>query len=171
MSVIQAKTAVLVQAPSMVAGAISRARTGSSVLATNGLLGALDAVDLSKLVDAGRWQSFSESQAIACQGDRVESVCFITEGRAKAEMAAPVKAAYRAVVNLLGPGDDVGLLSLIDDALHPVTVTAMEDIRALAVPMATMRDYLGTHAGWYKALAEIAVSRLRTNGHWLQALI
>ena len=145
--------------------------TSSAALRANQLLRTLAPQELSKLITAGRWVTFKQNEIVSHQGNQVDSILFIADGRAKAEISAPIRVAYKAAVNFLGPGDDIGLLSLVDGSPHSASVIALEDFRAVAVPFAGMRDYLSARPEWYRVLAEIAVSRLRTSGLWLQALI
>ena len=152
-------------------GQVAGSSSASAALKANRLLRTLPANELTRLISGGRWVTLKQDEVISRQSDPVEVVLFIAEGRAKAEISAPVRAGYKAVVNFLGPGDDIGLLSLVDGAPHSASVIALEDVHAVAVPVTVVRDYLNSHPEWYRVLAEIAVSRLRTSGLWLQALI
>ncbi len=140
-------------------------------LRANRLLRNLGNEGLSQLLGAGWRVMFKRDQVISRQAQPVDAVIFIVEGWAKAEVCSPTHTACKAVINILGPGDDVGLLSLVNDAPHSATVTAMDAIKALHIPMDTMRRYLHGHGEWYRVLAEIATERLHTNGVWLQALL
>ena len=142
-----------------------------ALLTSNRLLGTLSDQGRAELVRTGTWTTFPESNVVSRQGRTVDAVTFIVHGKARAEIAPPDRQEFRAVVNLLTPGDDIGLLSLVDGGPHSATVTSLEELRALSVPVSAMQKYLEDHPEWYKMLAEIAVARLRTSGHWLQALI
>ena len=144
-----------------------------SGLRLNRLLGSLADHEFFQVISSGRWVRFRQDEVVSHQARPVDHILYIVEGRAKAEVSAPVTAnsPFRAVVNLLVPGNDVGLLSLVDVALHSATVTALEDIDALSIPLSVMRSHLRSHPEWYRILAEIAVDRLRTSGLWLQALM
>ena len=105
------------------------------------------------------------------QATPVGEILILVEGRAKAEVSGASHGNFTAVLNLLKPGDDIGLLSLVDGAPHSATVIALESLRTLLVPMANMRGLLKSHPEWYRVLAEVAVSRLRNSSVWLQALM
>ena len=141
------------------------------VLRTNRLLQGVNSSDLASLIDQGQWYHYDTGDIVSVQGLEVNSIVFIVSGRAKAEIAAPGREKYRAVVNFLGPSEDIGLLSLVDGGSHSASVIALEPLQALSVSAAVMQTYLTAHPDWYRVIAEIAVSRLRTSGLWMQALI
>jgi CRP-like cAMP-binding protein len=93
------------------------------------------------------------------------------KGRARAELSAAETGAPVAVVSFLGPGSDIGLISILDGAPHSVTVRAVENLLVAAVPVGAMADLLHRHPEWYVTLAHLAVSRLRVSGAWLQKLL
>src|SRR4030067_956711 len=86
-----------------------------AALRTNRLLRSLGSEGLSQLLDAGWRVMFKRDQVISRQAQPVDAVIFVVEGRAKAEVCSPTHTACKAVINILGPGDDVGLLSLVND--------------------------------------------------------
>jgi CRP/FNR family cyclic AMP-dependent transcriptional regulator len=150
-------------APSAAAGALA--------LRSNQLLTSLTGGELESLITAGSWNRYAEGGLITSQGAENEGIYFITQGRAKAEVSSQTRAAYRAVLRLLGPGDDVGLLGVLDDAPHSASVVALQPVEGLLVPLVTMRELLLGHPEWYEHLAKVAVTRLRASTQWLQALI
>lgn len=140
-------------------------------LRLNRLLRTMSDDDLSAFVASGRWVKHDEDKIVSRQGEPVGNVLFIVKGRARAEVVGSGVSPFRAVVNFLRPGDDVGILSLIDGSPHSATVTALEDILALSVPLSDLRNRLRSRDDWYRIFAEIAVQRLRTSGLWLQGLM
>ncbi|MEE8517592.1 MAG: cyclic nucleotide-binding domain-containing protein [Dehalococcoidia bacterium] len=167
----QTETQVLTRAAVDVLARTGRKQDVAGLLTENTLLKALTDVQRAALVRGGTWATYPEVTVVSTQGSAVDAVLFIVKGRAKAEISPPARTEYRAVVNFLTPGDDIGLLSLVDGGPHSATVTAMEELQALSVPLKTMSAYLDAHPEWNKTLAEIAVARLRESGQWLQALI
>ncbi len=151
--------------------AVPKQSVSMTSLRAHPLLGSLDEEEFSALISTGCWMNFSPDEVVSRQSMAVDVVLFIVEGRAKAEVSAPAKADYKAVINFLGPGDDIGLLSLVDGGAHSASVTSLEELKAIAIPMGVMREHLRRHREWYRSLAETAVTRLRTSGVWLQALI
>lgn len=149
----------------------ARLRYRSGALANHRLLRSLDTQELQRFVDSGTWLTAEEGDVLAEQGSPVDAITFITEGNAREEVANAGTGTYRAVVGFLGAGDDVGLLSLLDWAPHHSSVVAMRRMQAFQVPTEEVESYLAIHPEWYRSMAEVAVSRLRAHGLWLQALV
>ena len=140
-------------------------------LKTNRLLREVSEKEIASFLDIGRWVKFKEAEIVSRQGEPVVDVLFIVGGRARAEVAGNGDSTFKAVVSFPGIGDDIGLLSLVDGAPHSATVTALEELMALSIPISSLRMRLQVRQDWYKPLAEIAVERMRTSGLWLQALM
>ena len=140
-------------------------------LRINRLLSLLSDDELSGFLGIGHWVTFEEDEIVSRQGEHVSDVLFIVEGRARAEVHSNGDSNLSAVVNFPRPGEDIGLLSLLDGAPHSSTVTAVEQIRALSIPLAALRMHLRSRVEWYRTLAEIAVERLRTSGLLLQGFL
>ena len=126
---------------------------------------------LSGILLGSRWLEFDRDEVVSRQATPVDTIVFVASGRARAEVLPPNQGAVKVVLDVLSPGNDIGLLALVDGAPHSATVVALEPMRAVAVDMETMRVFLQAHPEWYKVLAEVAVHRMRTSGVWLQALI
>jgi CRP/FNR family transcriptional regulator len=137
----------------------------------NRLLRTFEGQEQTRLFNAGHWVIYRPKQVVSRQSEIVEAILFIVEGKARAEVSSPQTSSRFAVVNLLGPGDDVGLLSLVDGAPHSATVTALTELRAVSIPFRELRERLIANPDRYRVLAEIAVERLRLSGGWLQALV
>ena len=146
-----------------------RHRQGS--ISSHRLLRTLSADDLAIFVEQGRWLSADPGDILAEQGRPVEAITFVTEGNAREEVVSSGNNAYRAVVGFVGPGEDIGLLSLVDRAPHCSSVIAMRRLQAVEVPIDVVQRTLEAHPEWNKVIAETAVSRLRANTLWLQALV
>ena len=147
--------------------------TGAAIreLRSNRLLRDINDNEINSFLGIGRWVTFKEAEVVSKQGAPVDEVLFIVEGRARAEVVGNGDSTYKAVMDFPGVGDDIGLLSLVDGAPHSATVTALEDLRALSVPISSLRMRLQVRQDWYKLLAEIAVERMRHSGLWIQALM
>ena len=142
-----------------------------NMLRTNPMLHTLGEEEMSHLLGIGRWVTFEPGEIVCHQARPVGEIHFLVSGRAKAEVSTPSHGTFVAVLNLLKPGDDIGLLSLVDGAPHSATVITLEHLCVLSIPMTNMRGLLQDHVEWYRVLAEVAVSRLRNSSVWLQALM
>ena len=142
-----------------------------NALRANQMLYTLGSEELPHLLGIGQWVVFEPDETVSRQGSPVKDILFLVEGKAKAEVSAPVSRSFSAVLNLLKPGDDIGLLSLVDGAPHSATVVALERLLVFSIPLTNMRALLQTHIEWHRVLAEVAVLRLRNSSVWLQALM
>ncbi|MDW8120114.1 MAG: cyclic nucleotide-binding domain-containing protein [Chloroflexota bacterium] len=131
---------------------------------TNRLLRSISSKELEHLLARAHWLRCPMETVVVQQGSPVDAVLFLTEGRAAAVMEVPVPGSrdFWAFVHFLGPGADIGLLSLVDGAPHPATVTALGDVQAVAIPVDVLQHYLRSHPARYRALAQVAVENLRT---------
>jgi CRP/FNR family transcriptional regulator, cyclic AMP receptor protein len=137
----------------------------------NRILRSISENEIEGFLTVGEWVEFDEGEIVSKQSDPVTDVLFIVSGRARAEIGGGGESTFRAIVSFPEAGDDIGLLSLVDGAPHSATVTALEDVLALSVPMSALRMRLRSRQDWYRILAEISVERLRTSGLWLQSLM
>lgn len=144
---------------------------GRDPLPTNQLFSSLHPDELQELARLTRLYTVESGHTVTVQGQAVEDVYFIRQGRARAEISASEAGAPVAVIGFLGPGSDIGLISILDGAPHSVTVRAVEDLQVAAVPLRAMADLLCRHPEWYVTLAHLAVSRLRVSGGWLEKLL
>ncbi len=149
----------------------ARLRYREGMVSQHPLLNTLADQELTRLIDSSSWISANEGDVISAQGTSVDDVVFITEGNAREEVRDPDRGEYRAVVNFLGAGDEIGLLSLLDQAPHHSSAVAMGRTQGLRAPMRLMQEMLRAHPEWYESMAQRAVARLRATNLWLQALI
>ncbi len=113
---------------------------------------------------------YEVGSVVSRQHTAVQEVLWIVSGAAKAEIVPRFKGSLTVRYRDLGPGDDIGLLSLVNGTVHSATVTALEPVHALAVSRERLEALLEEHPEWYQGLAQVAVFRLRTLGQWLYAL-
>lgn len=152
----------------------NRINDNRAVIATlraNRLLSGLGDDWFSQLLNTGWRVTFQRDQVISQQAQPIDAIIFIVEGRARAEMCSAGNGPCKAVVGFLGPGDDIGTLCLVNGAPHSATVTAMDTVQAVHIPVEAMRSCLRNNTEWYRLLAEIAAERLSTSSAWLQRLL
>lgn len=149
----------------------ARLRYRRDLVSQHRLLATLGHAEIANLVESSSWLSASEGDLISVQGTPVNDVVFIVEGNAREEVRDAGRGEFRAVVNFLGPGDEIGLLSLLDRSPHHATAIAMKRTQGLRAPVALLEEMLKVHPEWYESIAQLAVARLRASSLWLQALI
>ena len=105
------------------------------------------------------------------QGGLVDTIYFVWEGRAKALIRSANRKDNSAVLDLLGPASDVGLLSVVDEAPHSATVVAVTELKALGVPKERIREVLERNPQCYQAVTRVALAKLRNSGTWMEHLL
>ncbi|MBI4282204.1 MAG: cyclic nucleotide-binding domain-containing protein [Chloroflexi bacterium] len=114
---------------------------------------------------------FQPGEYLCLSGYPVDNIMFLLYGRAKAELRARGSLQQTIVLDLLGPGSIIGLMSLVDCGPHSATVVAMTGVGVVCLDTKQMRLLLQNNPRWYKICAEIAAERLRNSGTWLEALL
>ena len=142
-----------------------------SPVPANRFFSTLSPDEYMQLAAVAKSDVFPEGSVLTRQGDSVTSVHFIRQGRARAELSNHNGEAPRAVINFLGPGSDIGLISIVDGAPHSATVRAVEEVLTTEVPLEFMEGLLARHPEWYVTFTEVAIARLRTSGAWLERLL
>ncbi len=141
------------------------------VLKVNPLMSMFSNMELHDLLSQGVLLDLDAENVLSRQGEPVDHMFFIWEGRARAVFGAGRKADTFAVLNLLRPSDDIGLLSIVDGGPHSATVIALEPMRVVSVPIERFRDSCAQHPESYKIISQIAISRMRNMGTWLGILL
>jgi CRP/FNR family transcriptional regulator, cyclic AMP receptor protein len=115
--------------------------------------------ELETLEDLGEPASFSEGEQIFAEGESSDRLLLVQEGRVRVVARAPsgkdVQLAER------GPGELLGDLSGIDGQPRSASVTALDEVRGLVVPLRAFRGFLMDHPRAAISLLELMSRRLR----------
>ncbi|HEY1357654.1 MAG TPA: Crp/Fnr family transcriptional regulator [Thermoleophilaceae bacterium] len=95
---------------------------------------------LEALREHGRKVSFRAGERLLHEGDPGDSVVLIAAGRVK--VTHTDSEGHETLLDLRGPGELVGELSALDQAPRSSSVTAIEPVEALLVPVADFRRLL-----------------------------
>lgn len=134
----------------------------SVALATVPLFGRLSAEVLDVLADHTENRSFGVGDVVAKQGALNDGLLILADG------AMEVRRGDR-LIKVLGPGDSVGYLSLIDGGPHSVDVTVTEEGTGVFLDGAQFRVVLKNQPEVAIAMMETLVSHLRETLGWLDA--
>jgi hypothetical protein len=100
-----------------------------AVLKTKSILAAMPTPVLEDLVQRGRRVTYSKGQQIYLRGDIGDSLLIVLKGRVKISNIAPT--AREIVLNILGTGDLVGELGVLDGELRSADAAALEACEGL----------------------------------------
>jgi CRP-like cAMP-binding protein len=115
-------------------------------------LDSLDARSLAQIVAASRVLRVPAGRKIFRKGDPGDGCYFILEGAVKVTL--PMDAGQEVLLAILGRGDVVGEMALLDGLPRSATVTAESEVHALCVPRAAFLEAggfdesLSTSADW-----------------------
>lgn len=117
------------------------------------------AVDVGGALAAiGRPRRFRARDVVFHEGDPADAVHVVRAGVVK---VSSYSAGREVVLDLLGPGDLLGELSVIDGGVRSATATALVATETVAVAAADFHDHLAHHGELAVALLRATVVRLR----------
>jgi CRP-like cAMP-binding protein len=119
----------------------------------------LTPVEQAELERRGRRREWARAATIFREADTSDWVLLILAGRVK--VSAHTAAGHEVVLAVRGPGALVGELSAVDREPRSATVTAMEKVTGLAVPLVEFEAYLQAHGRVAFLLMRIITARLR----------
>ncbi|MBV8695067.1 MAG: cyclic nucleotide-binding domain-containing protein [Ktedonobacteraceae bacterium] len=129
-------------------------------LASVELFSTLNKRELQVLANSCQERTYNAGTTIFSQGDSGVGLYVIKSGKVRITQALDLD---RAEVELttLGPGDVLGEMALLDDLPRSATVTALDDVTALLLPVWEFRSVLRTHPDIALRLLAVLSHRLR----------
>ena len=113
------------------------------------------------LLDAGRVRRWEQGELLVRAGDRVDSATVLLRGSVKVHKTAAEGA--DVVLALLGPGDLLGEMSAVGEAMRSADATALEPSEGLVISVPDLRAFLAAHPRATSALLEMAIARLHVS--------
>ena len=119
----------------------------------------LSPAEQTDLEQAGRRRDFRRGSVIFRQADRTDSVVVLRSGRVKCSVDTP--SGTEVVLAVRGPGSLLGEFAAIDREPRSATVTAIEPVVALQLPLPAFEAYLQSHGRVAVLLMRSIVAKLR----------
>jgi CRP-like cAMP-binding protein len=119
----------------------------------------LTADEVAALEKVGRRREFRRGAVIFREADRTDSVVVLLRGRVK--VSSDTASGHEVVLAVRGPGALLGEFSAIDREPRSATVTALEPVTALAIPLPEFEAYLQSHGRVAFLLMRTLTSKLR----------
>ena len=132
------------------------------------LLGRLPEADLRPLAAGGRVRAYRGSTVIFREGDPGDSLHIVIEGSIRISVLSP--SGEEATVALLGPGEFVGHLALLDGRPRSATATAAQATKTLVVSRSNFSRWLSERPRVAYALLEALSLLLRSTDEALADL-
>ena len=104
------------------------------------MLQSLPDEDAKLLLRAGKVNTYARRDVLVQEGDVADSFHIVLDGRAAVRVTTP--AGETAIVNILGPDDHFGEVSLLGraDPRRTASIVALEPVRTLSIPATVFRD-------------------------------
>jgi CRP-like cAMP-binding protein len=135
----------------------------TSVLAQHSLLGQLDEATLASLAGMSFTKRLGRGQVLFSTGEPGDHLYVVAEGRLQISTRSTDSESF--MVGIVGPGDGVGELAVIDEGPRSADVEAVEPSAVVAVPATAVRAALLAHPEVLLELAqELAADLRRTTG-------
>jgi CRP/FNR family cyclic AMP-dependent transcriptional regulator len=122
-------------------------------------LARLDEADRADLAARGRHRRWPAGASLFLEGDRSTTVVVVVSGRVK--VFSLTEQGEEVVLAVRGPGALLGELSAVDGGERSTSVSALEPVIALVVPVPEFVAFLQGHAGAAMVLLRLVTSRLR----------
>lgn len=130
------------------------------ILARVDLFSTLNKKELQTLAKSCQERSYRAGTVLFSQGDTGVGLYVLKNGKVRITIATdPDKAEEE--VGVYGPGDVLGEMALLDDLPRSATVTAIEDVTALLLPVWEFRTILQAHPDMSLKLLGVLSRRLR----------
>lgn len=96
--------------------------------------------DAKLLLRAGRENRYARRDVLVQEGDVADSFHIVLDGRAAVRVTT--SSGESAIVNILGPDDHFGEVSLLgrEDPRRTASIVALESVRTLSIPAGVFRD-------------------------------
>lgn len=104
------------------------------------MLQSLPDPDAKVLLRAGKTNTYARRDLLVQEGDVADSFHIVLDGRAAVRVTTP--SGESAIVNILGPDDHFGEVSLLGrgDPRRTASIVALERVRTLSIPAGVFRD-------------------------------
>lgn len=133
--------------------------TEPSLPPLSGPLATLGNAALSDLAGRGSVRRYDTGEVLMHQGGPSDCLYVLLEGRVRVTVVDAD--GHELLLDLLGPGDTAGELSVIDGRERSATVSAIEPGRALRIPAPQFQGFLQQHPRATVALLRVLAQRLR----------
>jgi len=135
------------------------ARDAGTALRSVALFAGADDQELSRLASTAFPRRLARGQVLFVEGERSEHLYVVDRGRVKVLVSSA--RGDELVLSVLGPGDCLGELSVLDGADRSATAVALDDVALWCVPAEAVRTLLGRSPAVALAVAEELAGRVR----------
>jgi CRP/FNR family transcriptional regulator, cyclic AMP receptor protein len=114
--------------------------------------------DRQALLETGRRKAWEAGEFVMRDGETADSAVVLLTGLAKIHKTTTE--GVDVVLGLSGPGDLLGEVSAVREAVRSASVTALDKVEALVLAVPDLRGFLSRHPQAALALLDLALRRL-----------
>lgn len=118
----------------------------------------LEQSDRAALLGLGHERGWERGEALFHAGDRADSAIVLTAGLLKIHKMTA--AGSEVVLGLSGPGDLLGEISAVGEAIRSASATALESVQGLVIAVPELRKFLSGHPAAMLGLLALTLRRL-----------
>lgn len=115
---------------------------------------------LHELAESGRIVTYKKGEPLFFEGDACSNLYVIVTGAVK--IAKTLESGRELIMDILGPGEGVGEVALLDELPFPAKATAHVETRVYVLSAERYFSLLGEHPELARAIIRDLASRLRT---------
>lgn len=138
---------------------MSRVQDAAAALRSLSLFARADEADLQSLAAVAFPRRLSKGQVLFTEGERSEHLFVVTSGRLKVLVSSA--RGDELVLSVLGSGDALGELSVLDGADRSASAVALDDVALWCVPAEGVRALLNRSPAVALAVAEELAGQVR----------
>ncbi len=124
------------------------------------LFSSLDKKELQTLAKSSQERTYSAGTTLFSQGDSGSGLYILKSGKVSITQKTGAQEAEKEI-NTVGAGETLGEMALLDDQPRSATVTAVEDVTALLLPIWEFRGVIKAHPDIALKLLATLSRRLR----------
>ena len=124
------------------------------------LFSSLDKKELQTLAKSSQERTYSAGTTLFSQGDSGSGLYILKSGKVSITQKSGAQGAEKEI-NTVGAGETLGEMALLDDQPRSATVTAVEDVTALLLPIWEFRGVIKAHPDIALKLLATLSRRLR----------
>lgn len=119
----------------------------------------LPELEREELLKLGRARSWDRAEFLVRNGDPADSAIVVRSGLVKIHKSGPE--GHEVVLGISGPGDLLGEITAVRDAVRSASGTALEPVEGVMISVPALRRFLAEHPRATVALLDLALARLR----------
>jgi CRP-like cAMP-binding protein len=129
--------------------------------ARQSFMDSLEERDRADLFELGHRREWQRGEVLFYAGDRADSAIVLTAGLLKIHKTTAEGG--EVLLGLCGPGDLLGEISAVGDALRSASATALDSLHGLVIPVPELRAFLAAHPRATLRLLALTLERLYTS--------